>query len=80
MATLGGCDAYCLQKRKGKEEVGWRWKEVGTRAHGSDMFVEKDRGLIVELASPSCMFFTVRWQVAASEQKPVITATSLEGA
>lgn len=50
MATLGGCDAYCLQKRKGKEEVGWRWKEVGTRARGSDVFVEKNRGPIMELA------------------------------
>lgn len=45
------------------------WKEVGTRAQGSDMFVEEDRGLIMELASPSGMLFTVRWQVAASEQK-----------
>lgn len=56
------------------------WKEVGTRAQGSDMFVEEDHGLIMELASLSCMLFTVRWQVAASEQKLVITATSLEGA
>ena len=56
------------------------WKEVGTRAQGSDMSEEEARGPIRELASPSCKLFTVRWQVAASEQKLVITATSLEGA
>lgn len=57
-----------------------RWKEVGTRAHGSDMSEEDVRGPITDLVSPSCMLFTVRWHVAASEQKPLITATSLEGA
>lgn len=68
----------CFQKRKGKKEV--RWKEVGTRAQGSDMSEEEDHGPTMDLVSPSCMLFTVRWHVAASKQNPIITATSLEGA
>lgn len=56
-ASCGYTGIPCFQKRKGKEEVGW--KEVGTRAHGSDMS-EDDRGPIMDLVSPSCMLFTVQ--------------------
>lgn len=81
MATLGGCNAYKISRRKKKKkEEGGEMGEARSRAHAADS-AEKGLGLhLLGPVSQPFILFTVPLHVVANVHKLILIATRLEPA